>query len=236
MKILVIGGMHGNEPLGLNVVKLFQNKPVRGVNTVLANEQAILKNRRFIKTDLNRSFPGNIKSANYETKRAAELLKLCKAYDVVLDFHNTYSPNNDCTFVGKTAKEITYKAASFLNLKRIIVADYDCINKYAPNCLSVEISLTGKRKDPGVWYKQIAKLSQKTALEPAKKLEKYQFVYRITLKDRGRLNLKKKNLRAFKPISKKLANALGVKNPAYPIFVGDGFTPYNFGGLLNKLN
>lgn len=228
--------MHGNEPLGPKVVKLFQNKPVEGVNIVLANEQAVQKNKRFIKTDLNRSFPGNIKSADYETKRAAELKKLCKAYDVVLDFHNTYCPNNNCGFVGKTAKADIYKTAVFLKLKRIIVADYNCINKYAPNCLSVEISLTGKRKSPGVWYRQIAKLSKKNVLSPAGKLDKYKFVYRITLEDRDRLNLKSKKLRAFKPLSDKLAKAMGVKSPAYPIFIGDGFTPYNFGGLLNKLH
>ncbi len=236
MKILVIGGMHGNEPLGSSVVKLFQSKPVKGVETALANEQAVLKNRRFIKTDLNRSFPGNIKSSDYETKRAAELKKLCPRFDVVLDFHNTYCPNNDCGFVGKSAKEIAYKTASFLKLKRIIVADYNCINKYAPNCLSVEISLTSKNSSPNVWYKKITELCQKRTLPPAAKTEKYKFVYRITLEDRDKLNLKRKKLRAFKPIPKDLAQALGVKNPAFPIFVGDGYTPYNYGGLLNKQN
>ena len=231
MKILVIGGTHGNEPLGPSVVKLFQNKPVEGATTVLANEQAILKNKRFIKTDLNRSFPGDI-----ETKRAAELKKLCRRFDVVLDFHNTYCPNNDCAFVGKSAKEIIYKTASFLKLKRIIVADYNCINKYAPNCLSVEISLTSKLNNAEIWYKKIAALSQKKELPPSEKVERYKFVYRITLEDRDRLNLKRKNLRAFKPISPSLAKALRVKNPAYPIFIGDGYTPYNYGGLLNKQN
>ncbi len=236
MKVLVIGGMHGNEPLGLEVIRLFKKKPVSGVETVYANEEAIRNNSRFIKTDLNRSFPGKIKSTDYETKRAASLLKLCKRYDVVLDFHNTYCPNNDCAFVGNSTNDITYKTAAYLKLKKVIVADYDCINKFAPNCISVEISLSSNRRNPTVWYKQIVNLSQKISLKAAVKLQTYKFVYRITLDDRDRLDLKRKNLRAFKPIPKKLARSLGVDNPAYPIFIGDGYTPYNFGGLLNKLN
>ncbi len=236
MKVLVIGGMHGNEPLGLEVIKLFEKKPVDDVETVYANEEAIRNNSRFIKTDLNRSFPGNLKGKDYETKRAASLLKLCKRYDIVLDFHNTYCPNNDCAFVGNTAKNIAYQTAAFLKLKKVIVADYDCINKFAQNCISVEISLNSKRRNPKIWYKQIINLSQRKSLKAAVKLQTYKFVYRITLEDRDRFNLKSENLRAFKPITKKLARSFKIKNPAYPIFIGDGYTPYNFGGLLNKLN
>lgn len=227
--------MHGNEPLGLEVIKLFKKKPVRSVETVYANEKAIRSNSRFIKTDLNRSFPGNYKSKDYETKRAANLLKLCKRVDVVLDFHNTYCPNNDCAFVGNTAKNITFQTAAFLKLNKVIVTDYDCINKFASNCISVEISLNSKRRDAIVWYEQIVNLSQKISLKTLYKLQTYKFVYRITLEDRDRLNLKSENLRAFKPIPKKLARSLGVEGPAYPIFIGDGYTPYNFGGLLNKI-
>ena len=235
MKVLVIGGMHGNEPLGLEVIKLFNNKAVKGVDTVLANEEAIKNNRRFIKTDLNRSFPGNTKGNDYEKRRAAALLQMCKRYDVVLDFHNTYCPNNDCAFVGNTAKNITYQTAAFLRLKKVIIADYDCINKFAPNCVSVEISLKSKRRSSKIWYKQIVNLSKKNFLKSTIKVQTYKFVYRITLDDRDRLNLKTKKLKAFKPITQRLAKALKVKSPAYPIFIGDGYTRYNYGGLLNKI-
>ena len=81
MKVLVIGGMHGNETLGLNVVKLFNNNEVDNVDTLLANEQAIDADCRFVGQDLNRSFPGNTNSKDYEPKRAAQILKLTKKYD-----------------------------------------------------------------------------------------------------------------------------------------------------------
>src|SRR3990167_10700075 len=116
MKILIIGGMHGNEPLGIEIAKRFQDRPIKGVDTILANEKAILNNSRFIEQDLNRSFPGNEDSNEYEIKRACFLLNLCKEYDLVLDFHNTYCPNNECTFIGKSADKSLFFVSSYLDL------------------------------------------------------------------------------------------------------------------------
>ncbi|HSW66182.1 MAG TPA: succinylglutamate desuccinylase/aspartoacylase family protein, partial [Bacillota bacterium] len=96
MRVLVIGGMHGNEPLGVTLVKRLQQQPIKNVDAVLANEPAIAQNCRFIANDLNRSFPGKRPSKQYEQRRAAELLQLCGGYDVVLDFHNTHCAGNDC--------------------------------------------------------------------------------------------------------------------------------------------
>lgn len=236
MNILIIGGMHGNEPLGLEVVKLFQEKPVKGIEVVFANEQAIAGNCRFVGQDLNRSFPGKVKGKTYEEHRAVKLLKLSRKYDLVLDFHNTYCSSNDCGFVGEQANQVLYNVAWLLGLKRLVVADYDCINKFASNCLSVEVSLDSKLNYAELWYERILILSKLISyvVEPA--IDLYRFAYRITLEDRDRLNLDEQNLQAFKPISNKLAKALNVTSPAYPIFVKDKYTPYNYGGLINKIN
>jgi hypothetical protein len=56
------------------------------------------------------------------------------------------------------------------------------------------------------------------------------------MEDKRRLQLDKQELKAFQELSKELADAMGVASPAYPIFIGYGFTPYNYGGLLNKIN
>lgn len=234
MKILVIGGMHGNEPLGLEVVKLFQTKPVRNVDVVLANEQAIAGNCRFVKQDLNRSFPGKSKSKEYELRRAAQLLTLAKDYDVVLDFHNTYCPGNDCGFVGETASQRLYDVSWLLGLDKIIVADYDCINKYASNCLSVEISLDSPLNQAELWYERIRQLSKLEDFKTKAKIQKYRFVYRMTLEDKAKFKLDQQKLEAFQPISIKLADGMGVSSPAFPMFIADKFTPSNYGGILTK--
>lgn len=235
MKILVIGGMHGSEKLGIEVVKLFDTNPVDQVDTLLANEQAINANCRYIEQDLNRLFPGDRSSSDYETRRAAEILEQAKNYDVVLDFHNTYCPDNDCGFVGDDANSNLIDVAWVLGLDKVIVADYDCINKAAGNCLSVEISLDSDMYNAELWYERIRMLSSFEQLNVQPRVEKYRFVYRMTLEDKERLKLDQQNLEAFQRLPAPLAEAMGVSSPAYPIFIGDAFTPYNFGGLLNKL-
>lgn len=236
MKILVIGGMHGNEILGLEVVKLFQDSPMSRVDTLLANERAIEANCRFVGQDLNRSFPGDRKGTEYESRRAAEMLKLTTQYDLVLDFHNTYCPMNDCGFVGEEASGALYDIAWLLGLNKIIVADYDCINKYAPNCLSVEISMDSPDNIAKIWYERIAQLSRIKDFRVQPKIELYQFVYRMSLEDRDRLKLGQQGLEAFKKMDDSLAANMGVEAPAYPIFIGDRFTPYNYGGILKRLD
>jgi Succinylglutamate desuccinylase / Aspartoacylase family len=235
VKILVIGGMHGNEQLGLQVGKLFCKKPVDNVDVIVANEPAVAANRRFIGEDLNRSFPGRIKSKKYESKRAYELIGISKNYDVVLDFHNTYCPDNDCSFVGQAAGQFLYDVSWLLGLRRVIVADYDCINKYSPNCLSIEVSLASWLNSAELWYERIKTLAILNSFKVEPDLELYKFVYRMTLKDKKKYELDKQRLKAFEPINKQLARELGVKEVAYPIFIGDKFTPYNYGGLVCKL-
>ena len=100
MKLLILGGMHGNETLGIELVRLLESKPIPDVDAALLNIQAIAANVRFVAQDLNRSFPGDDASDNYETKRAAEVLAMCGGYDAVFDFHNTGCPDNDCSLVG----------------------------------------------------------------------------------------------------------------------------------------
>lgn len=233
MKILVIGGMHGNEPLGPQVVERFLSMPVKNVTGVIANEVAYRAKSRFVEQDMNRSFPGVKDSHAYEHRRPVDLLKLAKKYDIVLDFHNTHCPDNDCGFIGETATPLTQQVASYFELNKIVVADYDCMNKYAPNCLSIEISLASQINDASLWYDKIATLASLNSLPKPKKQSLYKFVYRMTLDDKQNHQLSQQNLRAFKPIDPQLARDLGVKSPAYPIFINDAYTPYNYGGLLN---
>ncbi len=235
MKILVIGGMHGNEPLGPAVVKLFQENPVENVDVVLANEQAIAADCRFVKQDLNRSFPGDITSKVYEQKRTAELLAQAEAYDVVLDFHNTFCSDNDCGFVGDTAPQSLYDATWVLGLERVVLADYDCINKYATNCVSVEVSMDSLLNRPELWYERIAQLARLDKVVTTERTARYRFVYRMTQEDNAVYRLDKQNLKAFQPMPSKVAKQLKLQNPAYPIFIGDGFTPYNYGGVLYEI-
>ncbi|MEI6481244.1 MAG: succinylglutamate desuccinylase/aspartoacylase family protein [Candidatus Saccharibacteria bacterium] len=236
MKILILGAMHGNEPLGPQVVKAFEQNPIPNIDVALANPPALQKNVRFVEKDLNRSFPGSTNGSSFEDRRAAEIVELCATYDVVLDFHNTNCAGNDCSFVGQDANSELFDISSWLNLHRVIVADYDCLNKYAPNCLSIEISLSSDQNQAKVWYNRIASLAGLKSVPATTKVQKFTFVRRISLDDKTNFNLESANLQAFIPLEASLAKTLGVRSPAYPIFINDAYTPYNYGGLLNNLD
>ena len=225
--------MHGNEPLGIELVKQLVDRPLKNISGIIANPTAKQQQKRFTANDLNRSFPGNDRS--YEGQRAQALIELSRSFDLVLDFHNTHCPENDCVFIGEGAEKALMDVASFVGLQRVIVADYDCINKYATNCISIEISLDSPRNNVDAWLKVIEKLASTQMLPEAQDIIKYRFVYRMTLEDKERLNLANKKLAAFKAIDNELAKAMKVSTPAYPIFIADKYTPYNYGGLLNKL-
>lgn len=161
MKILVLGGMHGNELLGVKLVESLQETPIKNVDVCIANPRAVKQNTRYTETDLNRSF-GVQTTSSYEIDRAKELSELTKQYDVVLDFHNTQTPNNNCAFVGVDANPVLYDVAKSLGYEQIIQATYDCINKYCLNTISMEISTGDEWDIVDFWRQKISKLASKS--------------------------------------------------------------------------
>jgi predicted deacylase len=83
--VLVVGGIHGNEPSGAQAARLLAegSRPKRGVLRVLpeANPEALSDQQRSSASgDLNRAFPA-------ETPRAASIYALAQTADLVLDLH-----------------------------------------------------------------------------------------------------------------------------------------------------
>lgn len=85
MKILIIENTHGDEIHGFTATY--------GVDMLVANPKAKKAGKRYIESDLNRSFNG--KSDTYEEKRAQILIKKMRNYDFVLDIHSTKSGDTD---------------------------------------------------------------------------------------------------------------------------------------------
>lgn len=230
-KFLVIGGLHGNEPLGLEVCRKLEKLRLPFIDVLYGNKKAIRANKRFIEQDLNRVFPGN--NMSYEGRRAKQIMGICKKYDFVIDFHNTNCPSNNSGFVGGSEWQKAANLASFLKLKKLIVADYDCINKYVKNCLSVEISLGDKLCNANYWIEKLSDIRSFKAGVSYVKVELFRFSYRITREQQSKFGFPK--WKAFKPIPKKDLNKLGLRGAYYPIFIDDAYTPYNYAGLIQKL-
>ena len=101
-KVLVIGGVHGNEPAPAYAIEDFYKKKkdnIVGNVTFIprVNSEGIKKNTRylpckssiFISYDINRHFKYNQKVNKFQKN----LIKLIENHDFVLDFHEAYDFN-----------------------------------------------------------------------------------------------------------------------------------------------
>ncbi|MDX2239538.1 MAG: aspartoacylase [Leptolyngbyaceae cyanobacterium bins.302] len=103
-RVAIVGGTHGNELIGVHLVKKFQQNPDLIARSLfeslalLANPLAIAAVRRYVDTDLNRCFDrGTLQKSEanlYEEQRARELYQTLVAteaskVDFLLDIHST---------------------------------------------------------------------------------------------------------------------------------------------------
>lgn len=121
MRILINALTHGDERVGLSVIKRIKKLPIKHGQLVfsIANEKAYKKNKRFIDQDLNRSFPGK-KNGNHEEKLAYKLLPLVKSADIVIDIHSTTSDLKDAIIVTKLEKK-TKEYVNIISPKYVLV-------------------------------------------------------------------------------------------------------------------
>ncbi len=90
--VSVVCCVHGDEPFGQKVFDYFSTRvsEVKGLQLILANEEALEKGERFVDTDLNRCFPGKA-NGNGEECLAYQILDLIKGSEYVIDVHTTTS-------------------------------------------------------------------------------------------------------------------------------------------------
>ena len=117
--IAVIGGIHGNEPAGIKVIKLLEKiKPLSGqLHLIYGNPEAIKQKVRFTEENLNRTFH-NRTGKKYEHIRAREIRKILKKCDAVLDIHgygSSWGPKKPFIICEKGSIEI----AKLLGIKTI---------------------------------------------------------------------------------------------------------------------
>lgn len=227
-QILIIGGMHGNEKLGISLVGLLNDNPLPNITTCLANPRAVKRGVRYTETDLNRSF-GSQPRETYETGRARTLKRLVADFDVVLDFHNTQTPANNCSFVGVNCQQRLYSVIKTLNLYQCVEATYDCINKYCSNVISIEISNDDPLDDPRYWYCILKSMNERAAADNA--LTIYRFKQRVTWQQQQQYKIS--DWRPFQPLSTAMKVKLNLSGIIVPIFIGSKLTEY-YATLLTK--
>lgn len=107
-ELTVIGSLHGDEPAGKKAIeKILQSdiEFLKPVKFIIANEEALEEDERYLETDINRSFPGNPESSLHEERLAAEILE--EIGDTkVLDIHTTHSYPEPFAVIKSTEDEV----------------------------------------------------------------------------------------------------------------------------------
>lgn len=148
MKILVVGGTHGDERTGIDVVMMLRSCKVKKIDTLIANPRATKMYCRFTETDLNRSFRV-VNPASYEEIRAQEISETMGEYDIVLEFHNTNSKGTCIILTSQKPSEMQLKVAAHFGFKRIVIAPPggNSLSSISPQkTLSFEISRSQAHK------------------------------------------------------------------------------------------
>ena len=101
ISLIIFGGIHGNEPTGIESVIKIHKKIKRNeielkkgkLTFILGNPEAYRKYKRYINSDLNRSFLNNLNS-NCEVNRAKEITKFIDSVSrktIIIDLHSVSS-------------------------------------------------------------------------------------------------------------------------------------------------
>lgn len=118
--------IHGNEIGGIEVfiklLEMIRTKeivPKTNLRMILGNVPAYFVNKRFLESDMNRSF-GLDKHQTQEELRASELEKFLRDSDILIDIHQTIGPTNTPFFVFEFDKR-SYNFARYLHPELPIV-------------------------------------------------------------------------------------------------------------------
>ena len=144
-EVAVVGGVHGDEPSGVEAVRRLRAADLdlqRGVLFVVANPAAVAADRRFLDADLNRVFPGD-PDGDREHRLAAELCDVVGGV-TSLSIHGTHSHPEPFALVHRS-QPAEYDLAAGLPVPHVV--DHSGVNEgtiTTCGCLvEVEVGIQG---------------------------------------------------------------------------------------------
>ncbi|MBA3678741.1 succinylglutamate desuccinylase/aspartoacylase family protein [Candidatus Saccharibacteria bacterium] len=123
VKVTLVCCVHGNEKFGKKVFDYFLLKLEKfpGLSLLLANEEAMKINRRFVDIDLNRSFTSHKNSKLHEAVLAEKIKKVIDPHSIIIDIHTTKTRlkaisivTNLTTDTKKILKVVPYKEVAYM--------------------------------------------------------------------------------------------------------------------------
>ncbi|SRR3990167_6806014 len=220
MKILVVGGVHGNEQTGIALARVFIADKDARINGLVVNREAVRKKVRFLETDLNRSF-GVLCPMSFEERLARKQILRLKKFGLVLDVHNTKASGTTCAITVQEPNELQLRVATHLGFSKLVVMPPggSLISVVPQRSLSVEIA-EGDR----VMYPEDELVDKIRTIEISgldlPRVDVYMYVGKVMRKTLLRLGIKYSSLRNFAPLTSQQKKKLGLKQSVVvtPIF------------------
>ncbi|HEU5122032.1 MAG TPA: succinylglutamate desuccinylase/aspartoacylase family protein [Candidatus Saccharimonadales bacterium] len=167
-EIFVLGGTHGNEPLGVALVDSLNKDPITDVDQVVANEQAATLGERYIDTNLN--WQTKPEDNSYEGRRLRWLMGRCAHAGVILDFHNAAASDRAEIWLPRPSEAVKPIARWLLERTGIrhVIVDSEGTPFYRGLPPSIMIELGLPEQDYPEWERQQIEQWRKVLTEMAK--------------------------------------------------------------------
>jgi len=147
-KLLLIAATHGDEKIGIQVIKALEEKGYKKFfDYLIANPKALKAKRRFIDCDLNRSYPGKNNSSLYESRLACKNLKIANQYRYIIDIHEASSGNDNFVIVPRKTLSKEFPV-QLIELERILLwpDPKGPLSQVLKNAIELEFGMKNKRR------------------------------------------------------------------------------------------
>lgn len=167
-KILIIAATHGNERIGVQVIKKLQAKKLdKYFDYLIANPKALQEKREFIDVNLNRVYPGKKDSQLYEERVAYENMKIARRYRYIIDIHEASKGKDDFIIIPREEISRLFPV-EFIDLKKIILwpDPKGPISQILENAIEIEFGMAQRKRAEAIakMEKIIANFITKTEL------------------------------------------------------------------------
>lgn len=146
-KILLIGAQHDDETVGEKLYRrICSVKPdlLANIDYIVGNPEAVKFNKRYIESDLNRSY-NPASQTTYEERRAKEILSYIKEgdYELVLDLHTTTCLDQPPCFIMNQQPEAVRRFIRASNISKLVHLTHDIMATsllgFVPYGIAIEV-------------------------------------------------------------------------------------------------
>lgn len=148
--ILVVAALHGDETFGLKIIAHLRAANLPGIETVIAHPEAIAKRKRFLDTDLNRSFGLNSDSREVRIAESIKAQITAGKYDLLLDIHTSHADVGELAILAGQSPQLI-AVSELLGIKNAVImphtqARHSLIGQFPKIGVSLEYGI-GHRSD-----------------------------------------------------------------------------------------